>query len=147
MDVMEALVSIVLIVAGIVISQKKKNAKAKKSVWQKIEDALSEQEDVPVRVQQVAFEEDPAKHVKPAPASFPKKERAAVRQSAFETPFESMPSLEGVDPCHDDMFDARDEMVQRTDDAAPSPEGEELLRGVVLAEILGTPKYKTVGKR
>ena len=143
MDALEALVSIVLIVAGIVISQKKKRQKVQKSVWQQIESALPVQE-VPSAPVPPKAPEAPKKD---APAPFPPKERIKVQQSAFEAPFETVRSTEGVDPCHDGMFDDRDEMLPVTAETDASMDQQELIRGFVLSEVLGAPKYKTAGKR
>lgn len=81
--------------------------------------------------------------VAPLPAATPRLRPKAKPEAdePFETGF-----TEGIDPCHDELLPhakAAEAQEIPAEEAAPSPlrdeQASELLRGIVLAEILGKP--------
>ena len=136
MDALEAILSIVIIVAAVTASNRKKKAKQiKKSIRNDVmanipSDHMPDMRPAPVQ-QSLAL---PVKPVQKAET-----DRPVLTEST------SIPFTEGIDPCHDDMFAPREDTF-----AAPaaevSPVGQELVRGFVMGEILSRPKFKTAGR-
>ncbi|MBE5777249.1 MAG: hypothetical protein E7326_07040 [Clostridiales bacterium] len=137
-DILEALLSIVIIGLAVYSRKRKKKIKAKvesirREVMQIPSDHLPDMRPVPV---QTAMVMEPVAEKKPetvSKAPAPKAEPAYIP--------------EGVDPCHDDMYEDREEpqIVMQTEDK-PSPAAQELVRGFVLGEILGSPKCRTASR-
>ena len=78
---------------------------------------------------------------RPAQATVPNPDKILPPDNGWDMAHtQPMPSSEGVDPCHEEQFKELDritsEPVPDTPEGITSAEAQELLRGVVMSEIL-----------
>lgn len=137
MEVFEALISLLVIVLAAYSSYKKKKAKemAKGKGWDRLSVPSDPENALPHKMPLPDVQEKAAIAFPPSPV-----------QQDFKSGFVSRPETsivpEGVDPCHDDLY--TDEHASQTvvydKGAEQLADSSELVRAVVMAEILGTPR-------
>ncbi|MBR0320535.1 MAG: hypothetical protein IIX10_05700 [Clostridia bacterium] len=138
MELFEALISLLLVGLAVYSRAKKKEQKKTAQVNRREEDKTPSRQPVAV---QTAFEAVPAQPF--MPLSAPERHKESLPFAAAPIP-SSITFPEGVDPCHDGMYE--DEMGGETavngENAGSSPAAQELIRGIVVGEILNHPRFK-----
>ena len=138
MELAQVLISLLFV--GLAVYSKAKKNEKKKAAGEnrREEDRASSRQ---VAAVQTAFEAVPAQPF--VPLSAPERHKESLPFAAAPIP-SSITFPEGVDPCHDGMYE--DEMGGETavngENAGSSPAAQELVRGIVVGEILNHPRFK-----
>lgn len=79
---------------------------------------------------------------------------SAPKQAEFHSGFESRPEKivleEGIDPCHDDLYEdeyTEEPLAVQAQETDEKSQSNELIRGIVLGEILAKPNYRAFARK